>query len=248
MLENDNKPVAYLLQKAEAAGVGQFIYTSSTAAYGKNYVDGMNEDHTVLRPQNLYGIAKAVNEMYVLGWHQKYAPDGPNHGIPGDLVAMKRNIIRPGYTIAVPAFEGGATQNDVRMRDIARSVLKGEDLVISEYDATPFLDSSQIAQAYVKLVESDLNEEIFLVLGSKNTYWAELARMAIKLVPESKSRVIPPPDDKPRAIVGIDVSKMQKYFGLRFDATEHIKACLQWNIDRERQVLAGKQVHDPSHR
>ncbi|MDR3249225.1 MAG: NAD(P)-dependent oxidoreductase, partial [Treponema sp.] len=62
MLENDNKPVAYLLQKAEEAGVGQFIYTSSTAAYGKNYVDGMDEDHTVLRPQNLYGIAKAVNE------------------------------------------------------------------------------------------------------------------------------------------------------------------------------------------
>lgn len=248
MLENDAKPVVYLLEQAEKAGVSQFIYTSSTAAYGKNYTDGMDEDHSVLRPQNLYGVAKAVNEMYVLGWHQKYTPAGPNHGKLGDFVTMKRNIIRPGYTISTPAFEGGASQNDERMRNIVRSVLAGEDLVISEYDATPFLDSSQIAQAYVKLVESDLNEEVFLVLGAHNTSWAEVGRMAISLAPESRSRVLAPPNDKPRTPVHIDVSKIEKVFGLKFDATEYIRACLQWLMDRERRILRGTAVHDASHR
>jgi UDP-glucose 4-epimerase len=248
MLDNDNKPVAYLLEQAEKTGARQFIYTSSTAAYGKNYVDGMDEDHPALRPQNLYGVAKAVNEMYVLGWHQTYVPDGPNHGRPGNLVAMKRNIIRPGYTISTPAFEGGASQNDSRMQSIVRSVLNNEDLVISEYDATQFLDSSQIAQAYVKLVESDLNEEVFLVLGAANTSWAEIGRMAIGLAPGSSSRVLSPPNDTPRPLVHIDVSKIERFFGLRFDAAEYIRACLRWLLDRERRVLAGNHVHDASHR
>ena len=247
MLQNDNRSVVYILQKAEEAGAKQFIYTSSTAAYGFNYVDGMDEDHTVLRPNNLYGVAKAVNEMYVLGWHQKYAPDGKNHGVLGDKVTMKRNIIRPGYTISVPAFEGGATQNDARMRNIAQKVLKNEDLFISESDATQFLDSSQIAEAYVKLVESDLNEEVFLVLGDPVTSWAEVGRMALQLAPESKSQVLPPPNDTYKKPVHIDVSKIKKYFGFSFDATEFIRACLKWHIDRERQVLAGKDVYDTSH-
>ena len=248
MLQNDNRSVVYLLQKAEEEGVKQFIYTSSTAAYGFNYGDSMDEDHTVLRPKNLYGVAKAVNEMYVLGWHQKYESAGENHGELGAEVTMKRNVIRPGYTISVPAFEGGASHSNPRMKNMVQAVLKNEDLIISESDTTQILDSSQIAQAYVKLVESDLNEEVFLVLGDPITAWAEIGRMAIKLVPESKSRVLPPPNDTRKKPIHIDVSKIKKYFGLSFDATEFIRACLKWLIERERQILTGNDVYETSHR
>jgi UDP-glucose 4-epimerase len=247
MLENDNKSVVYLLQKAEEAGVKQFVYTSSTAAYGKNYVDGMDEDTTVLRPQNLYGVAKATNEMFVLGWHQKYlSPE--EKGKVSDQVRIKRNVIRPGYTIATPPWEGGAVQGDARIGNICRSVLRNEDLFISEWDATPFLDSSQIAQVYVKVVESNLNEEVFLALGKENTSWAQIARWAIEMAPESKSRVLPPPDEKPKAPVYINVDKIKRFFGFSFDSTEFVKANIKWHLDRERLVLAGRELPKASTR
>ena len=87
-----------------------------------------------------------------------------------------------------------------------------------------------------------------MVLGDPITSWAEIGRMAIQLVPETKSRVLPPPNDTRKKPIHTDVSKIKKYFGFSFDATEYLRACLKWLIERERQVLAGKDVYDTGHR
>lgn len=241
MLDHDTRVTAFLAQEAERAGVKNFVYTSSTAAMGV-FHDGIDEAAPHL-PGDLYGATKAASEAYLIGFKRYYT----GQGVRGAKVAMRRNIIRPGYTFSNPAYEGGASQSDVRFRDIARQALKGEDLVISENDGTQFLSSAQIAELYLRLVESELNEEIVLGLGATWTSWADIARMAVELVPGSTSRVLAPDGDSPRAPELVCVDKMERLFGLRFDAAEALREHVQWNLDRERRVLAGEEVHDVYH-
>jgi UDP-glucose 4-epimerase len=241
MLAHDTQVTVFLLEKAEQAGVKNFIYTSSTAVFGKNQ-NGADET-TFCTPDDLYGSTKAATEMYLIGFRQYYT----GQGVRGAKVTMRRNIIRPGYTFSNPAYEGGASQSDVRFRDIARSILKGENLVISEYDGTQFISSAQIAQVYAKLVESELDEEIFLALGESFTSWAEIARMAIALVPETTSRVISPEGEIAQNPAHVKVDKLKRVFGLSFDTTAELREHIRWNIDRERKFLRGEQIHDVYH-
>lgn len=241
MLEHDTRVTVFLAQEAERAGVKNFVYTSSTAAMGVFY-DGIDETAPCL-PGDLYGATKAASEAYLMGFRQYYS----GQGVKGSAVSMRRNIIRPGYTFSNPAYEGGASQSDVRFRDIARSVLAGQDLNIRESEGTQFLSSQQIAQLYVHLVESNLNEEIILGLGRSWTSWADIARMAIELVPESESKVVSPGGDLPGNPSRISVGKMERLFGLSFDATDALREHVRWNVERERLVLAGEPVHDVTH-
>ncbi len=241
MLDHDTRVTAFLAQEAERVGVKNFVYTSSTAAMGV-FHDGIDETAPCL-PGDLYGATKAASEAYLIGFKQYYT----GQGVRGAKVAMRRNIIRPGYTFSNPAYEGGASQSDVRFRDIARQVLKGEDLVIGDNDGTQFLSSGQIAELYLRMVESELNEQIVLGLGATWTSWAEIARTAVELVPTSTSRVLAPDGDVAREPELVCVDKMERLFGLRFDATEALREHVQWNLDRERLVLAGEEVHDVYH-
>jgi UDP-glucose 4-epimerase len=240
MLDHDTRVTVFLLEKAEQGGVKNFIYTSSTAVFGKNQ-DGADEN-TFCTPDDLYGSTKAATEKYLMGFRQYYS----GQGVRGAAVKIRRNIIRPGYTFSNPVCEGGASQSDVRFRDIARSVLKGETLTLSEYDGTQFISSAQIAQVYRKLVESDLDEEIFLALGEPFTSWADIARMAIDLVSGTPSRVVPPEGEVNRK-AHVKVDKLKRVFGLSFDATAALREHMAWNIDREQRVLRGETVHDVYH-
>jgi UDP-glucose 4-epimerase len=241
MLDHDTRVTVFLLEKAEQAGVKNFIYTSSTAVFGRNQ-DGADET-AFCTPDDLYGSTKAASEKYLTGFRQYYT----GQGVRGAAVKIRRNIIRPGYTFSNPAFEGGASQSDTRFRDIARSVLKGEDLEIAEYEGTQFISAPQIAQVYLKLVESDLDEEIFLALGESFTSWADIARMAIDLVPGTPSRVVPPAGEPKQRPPHVKVDKLRRVLGLSFDAAGELREHVRWNIEREQRVLRGETVHDVYH-
>lgn len=241
MLDHDTRVTVFLLEQAEEAGLKNFIYTSSTSVYGPNQ-DGAGEQ-SMRTPTGLYGATKAASEVFILGYRQNHTGQGQ----PGEKVRIRRNIIRPGYTFSNPAYEGGASQSDKRFRDIARAVLKGEDLTLSDYDGTQFISSAQLARLYLKLVESDLNEEIFNGLGEVFTSWAEIARWAAACVPGTKSKVLPPPGETPRSPARTNVDKIKRVFGLSFDASAELKEHVRWNVDRERRVLAGEKVHDVYH-
>ncbi len=241
MLDHDTRVSAFLAEAAERAGVKNFIYTSSTAAMG-NLRNNMDET-ALLMPGDLYGATKASTEMYLLGFNQYYT----GQGVRGEAVKMQRNIIRPGYTFSNPAFEGGATQSDVRFKNIAMKVLKNEDLTESKYNGTQFLSSQQIAELYVKLVESDLNKEVFLALGKKFVSWADIAKMALELVPESTSKVIIPDEKEVKDISYYNASKMERVFGLSFEGDEDLMAHVKWNVDRARKELNGEVVHNTYH-
>ncbi|MDR3247825.1 MAG: NAD(P)-dependent oxidoreductase [Treponema sp.] len=241
MLKNDTEVTVFLAEAAEKAGVKNFVYTSSTAVYGR-WFDGMDED-APLYPDDLYGATKAASEKFLLGFNQYYTGQGKR----GQKVSMRRNIIRPGYTFSNPAYEGGASQSDVRFANIAQSVLKGEDIVISPNDGTQFLSSQQIAQLYLKLVESDLNREIFLALGQTYTHWEDIARWAVEMTPGTKTKISHPEGSEKKKPNHVNVDKIKRVFGLSFDAAEDLKDHMRWNLERERRVLAGEKVHDVYH-
>jgi len=239
MLQNDTSASVFLMEAAENEGVGQFIYTSSTAAVGPML--GNTDEKSQCNPDDLYGATKASTELFLLGFRQFYAAQGGR----GEPVKMKRNVIRPGYTFSNPAFEGGASQSDKRFFNIALNVLQNKDVELHEHDGTQFLSSDQIAQLYLKLVESDLNEEIIFALGNRFTTWADITRMALELTPESSSKIILTPDSPPEYRYIVD--KMERLFGLSFDATDDLREHMRWNLDRARKKLAGEDLYSVTH-
>ncbi len=240
MLENDTRITAFLLDASERAGVKNFIYTSSTAALGDMY-DGIDE--TSLRvPTDLYGSTKASAEMFILGFRQYYSSQG-GYGQP---VKLRRNIIRPGYTFSNPAVEGGASQSDDRFKKIAEAIVNNQDLTFSRNDGTQFLSARQIAQVYVKLVESDLNEEIFFALGSNFVSWYDIALMAKEMSPDSTSRIFASDSEDPKHNL-YNVAKLRRVFGLSFDSREDLREHIAWNLERARAEKRGEPVHDILH-
>jgi UDP-glucose 4-epimerase len=239
MLINDTRVSVFLMEAAERAGVGQFIYTSSTAAVGP--MPDHTDEETLRRPDDLYGATKAATEMFLLGFDQFYAKQG-GRGTP---VKMRRNIIRPGYTFSNPAFPGGASQSDKRFANFATAILQNEDIHLPQSEGTQFLSSAQIAEVYLKLAESDLNEEIIFAMGSVRTTWAEIAQMALDYVPESTSKIILSPQDPPTW--RYQPEKMEKLFGFKFDATKELRHHMHWNIARTRKIFAGEDIPGHTH-
>ncbi|MCE5343825.1 MAG: NAD(P)-dependent oxidoreductase [Eubacteriales bacterium] len=233
MLDHDTRVTAFLAQAAEEAGVANFIYTSSTAAMG-SLRDGMDET-ALLIPGDLYGSTKASAEMYLLGFRQYYR----GQGLYGDKVKLRRNIIRPGYTFSNPAVEGGSSQSDTRFKEMTDAIVRNRDITVSKRDGTQFLSARQIAKLYVRLMESDLNEEIFLGLGEKFVSWYDIAMMALELAPDYKGSVhcIDEAASHPALY---NVSKMKRIFNLSFAGDEDLRAHVQWNMERSQREMEGK--------
>ncbi len=239
MLDHDTRVTAFLMSTAEQAGVKNFIYTSSTAAAGP-MTDGADEC-SLRAPSDLYGSTKAATEMYLLGFRQYYSSQG-GYGQP---VRMRRNIIRPGYTFSNPAVPGGASQSDDRFKKIAEAVVNDKDLEFSAGDGTQFLSSRQIAQLYVRLVESELNEEIFYALSRNFITWHEIACMAKEMTPGCRSVITAVGEATKPNLYCVD--KMERVFGLSFDGREDLREHIAWNLERAKAVKAGQSVHDVLH-
>ncbi|MCL2722081.1 MAG: NAD(P)-dependent oxidoreductase [Treponema sp.] len=221
MLMNDTAATVNLLEISEKAGVGKFIYTSSTAAMG-HMRNGMDETAVNL-PIDIYGSTKSASEAYVLGFTKYYGND--------KNVTMKRNIIRPGYTYSNPPFADGSSQADTRFRDIANSVINSKPVNLTQYDGTQFISSGEIAQLYAKLLDSDKDGEIYLALGNVFTGWDDIAKIALELYPESKSEIVYKDLNWSSTPVLYNVKKMERDFGLSFDSKKDLRDHIKWNID-----------------
>jgi len=235
MLINDTAATVNLLEIAEKAGVKKFIYTSSTAAMG---VMRNNMDETVMNlPIDLYGSTKSASEAYVLGFTKYYGDsssgNSSNDGA-GNNLRMKRNIIRPGYTYSNPPFPDGSTQADARFRNIAEAVVNNKPVELTKHDGTQFISSGEIAQLYIKLLESDKDREIYLALGNTFTSWEQIAKIALELYPESKSQIVLNDlgwSAEPNLYC---VKKMERDFGLSFDSQKDLREHVRWCLERAR--------------
>jgi UDP-glucose 4-epimerase len=225
MLANDTHATVFLLEASEKAGVGKFIYTSSTAAMG-HMRNGMDETAVNL-PIDIYGSTKSASEAYVLGFTKYY---GSNK-----QVTMKRNIIRPGYTYSNPPFPDGSSQADTRFRDIADAIVNNKPVNLTKYDGTQFISSGEIAQLYVNLLESDKDGEIYLALGNVFTSWEEIAKIAMSLYPESASEIVFKDLNWSSEPVLYNVKKMEREFGLSFDSQNDLREHIQWALDNAQR-------------
>ena len=223
MLMNDTRATVMLLEMAARAGCKKFIMTSSTAAMGRMR-PSMREVTSNL-PMDLYGATKAAGEAFVLGFRHGYGKNFPE-------VTMQRNIIRPGYTFGNPAFPDGCSQPDRRFFEMAHAVKEDRDIQIVKNDGTQFIHASQQAELYMKVLESDKNEEIYLGLGSVWISWKEIAQMMLDLCPQSKSKIVETDlgwGDDPMLF---DVQKIKDQFGLVFDAHDFMADHVKWTFDQ----------------
>lgn len=220
MIANDTAFTVYLLEKAQNAGVEQFIYTSSTAALGE--MRPLMTPDSVCRPVDLYGATKAASEAYLLGFAHKSN--------------IRCNIIRPGYTFGNPAFEGGTTQPDRRFHKIVENALNNKPIELIKYDGTQFIHAGDLALVYLKLLESKENRSVMHGLSRNFVSWETVAKHAIELTGSKSSIVI---EDKgwgaDPAI--FDVSFIKEKWGLDFDPTERIEEHLRYlaKVDSSRE-------------
>ncbi|MCL2268084.1 MAG: NAD(P)-dependent oxidoreductase [Chitinispirillia bacterium] len=220
MLTNDTAATVKLLEMSEKAGVKKFIYTSSTAAMG--LMRPVMEESMANIPVDLYGSTKAASEAYVLGFRKYYGSGGE--------VSMKRNIIRPGYTYSTPPWDDGVTQPDSRFRDIADAIVNDQPVALTKHDGTQFISAREIAQLYMKLIESDKNEEVYLALGNMFTSWERIAMIALDEYPESKSEIILRDLGWGEQPMMFDIRRMQRDFGLSFDSQKYLHEHIKWNL------------------
>ena len=212
MLANDTAVTAQLLEFAAENGCEKFIYTSSTAAFGK--VRKNANERMVCMPQDLYGATKASGEAYTLGFKK-----------------MKRNIIRPGYTFGHLAFPDGVTQPDRRFFNIAKAVKENKAVCLTKHDGTQFIHASQLAKLYAAVLESNLSEEVFFGLGTEWIGWKSIAERAIAMRPGTKA-VIEEEDkgwgSEPSLF---SLEKMEKFFGLKFNGNDFLDEHIKWNLE-----------------
>jgi len=228
MLTNDTAATVNLLEISEKAGVGKFIFTSSTAAMG-NCIPGIDETCCNM-PTDLYGSTKSAIEAYVIGF-RKYFPEA---GAEPKKVTMKRNVIRPGYTFGTPCFPGGTVQLDPRFRDIAKAVVNNEPVRLTKHDGTQFLSGAQIAKVYADLLESDLNEEVFLALAAEFTTWERIAEIALEEYPESTSTLEVEDKGWDSTPSLYSVEKVKRVFGYEFRGEDEIRAHMKWSLENAR--------------
>jgi UDP-glucose 4-epimerase len=211
MLEKDTLPAVALLEAASKAGCKSFIYTSSTAAMGEMR-NPMHEDLRCI-PTDLYGATKSAVESFVLGYRAS---------------AMRRNIVRPGYTFGNPVVPDAFPQPDTRFRNIARAIQNGSELELIQYDGTQFIHAADLARLYLAILDSEVNGEAFLGLGRTWVSWEEVARKASAIAGRPvllKMKDLGWGAEPMR----FDVQKMKRFFGLSFDAWPALADHIAWN-------------------
>lgn len=164
MLEADTAATVALLEAARLAGVGAFVYTSSTAACGP--MDPHTAETRAPRPADLYGATKAASEMFA----RAYAATG----------SMKVHVVRPGYIFGEPVVEGARSQPDGRFAAICRAVREGVPVRLIRHDGTQFLAVTDLVRVYAALLGHEHPFSLHQALSKEWRSWEEIARMAME--------------------------------------------------------------------
>jgi UDP-glucose 4-epimerase len=231
VLLEDTLPTVYLAGASAAAGVRQFLYTSSTAVNDSLYAGGGDPPEerirlataaTKQRPATFYGATKAASENYLIA--QSYRS------------TMRVNIIRPGYTFGNPALPGGSTEGDARFRDIAGNAVRGLPIQVIHHDGTQFIPAGDLAQLYLAILNSEINRRTYYGLGWRFVTWQAVAEEAVRRS-ASRSEIVVEDRGWSEDSLSWDVSDMKTDFGLEFDAWDRIGKHLDFCISREQASL-----------
>jgi UDP-glucose 4-epimerase len=122
-----------LLYACREAGVGKFVFASTSAVYGNLQKDCISEDDAVL-PISYYGLSKWTAESYIRLFNQLFAIPytilrfsnvyGPGQTPKGEggVVAVFNDRIRAGNHISIHG-DGRQTRDFIFVKDVVRAVM-----------------------------------------------------------------------------------------------------------------------------
>jgi len=153
-----------LLKLCRDFKVEKLVFASSAAVYGEAQYLPINEDHP-LRPLNPYGATKVACEAYISAFHFSY-------GIPA-IILRVFNTYGPKQS---GAYVG------VISKFIKRALLGKQLIVYGDGRQTrDFIYVSDVVEAIMRALESDLEFGIFNVGTGKATSINELAELVKRL-------------------------------------------------------------------
>jgi len=169
----DAYPTVRLLEMAIANKVSQFIYTSSTSAYGR--LTEIMDEERLLEPNAYWCANKAAIEKFVLAASYESS--------------MRCNIIRPGLTFGRSAVSTTPTEAFSKFRDIVAAVCAHQPIHVVPSDGTQMTYAGDVAKVYVALITAGTNRMIYNAVSEERTTWEEFANKAIDMI-GSPSRVV----------------------------------------------------------
>lgn len=212
MIKNETLSQVGLIEIAIKLGVKKIIFTSSTAALGP--ISQTVNENTKLSPSDFYGASKGSVELFINAY-SNYFKD------------IAFNIIRPGYTFGNPVVKGAPVEPDNRFKEIAKKVKQNRTVHLIKNDGTQFIWAGDLAKLYVKLLQSNYKNEIFLGLSKNFITWEQIAKWAFEIVgkkPKIKLKNLNWSKNPPL----YSVEKIKNYFGFEFDSTEKIKEHIKY--------------------
>ncbi|MFA5257370.1 MAG: NAD(P)-dependent oxidoreductase [Opitutales bacterium] len=228
---DDTVPTVSMGAAAVEAGVGRFIYTSSTSV-NDNLYNPANRDpeQTLLvtpayahSPATFYGASKAACENYLLSFSYQSK--------------MKVNVIRPGYVFGNPVIEGAPTQGDTRFRDLARAVLADQPISLDRNDGTQFIWAGDIAKIYADLLESDLNRKIYYALSGNVVTWAEIVKEMIARSGSKTQLQITGEEPTGKGGMSWGVEGIKNDFGLAFNSWKPLRSHIEYWLKQCAKVV-----------
>ncbi len=222
VLMDDTLPTVFLCDAAAAAGVKDFVYTSSTSANDSLYMGPRDPQDESLRlvtattkqhPATFYGATKAASEDYLTA--------------ASHLSRMRINLVRPGYAFGNPVVEGASIQADSRFQTIVERALTNRPIELVRNDGTQFIWAGHLALLYAAVLDSGFTRRTYFGLSRRFVSWEAVALEAIRRC-RSRSEVVL--EDRGLRQDGLlwDVSDMERDFGLVFDPWEKIQEHLDY--------------------
>ncbi len=202
----DTRASNAIFEAAGEAGLQQVIYASSVGVH-RPFTSDMNEEARI-QPADFYGATKACGEMFLAAFSHQYT--------------TRFNIIRPGPTIGVPVERSIKANSHSRFREMVLAARSGEDIKVLKGDGRQFVKAGDLARLYRAVLESDKNGETYLCLAADFTTWEAIANVTVGAL-NSKSRVIVEPFHGHQPPPSFDVSKIDRHFGLVFEAGSAIE-------------------------
>lgn len=218
MARNDTVPSLRIFQTAVEQGVQQIVYTSSIAVFGDPA--DVYRDRDAVSPDTLYGATKAAAEAYLLG---VAAGSG-----------VRANVIRPGYTFGEPAVDGATIYTDRKLADMVRLALRNEPIDLVAGAGTQFVWVGDLAQAYLAVLEGDVDRSLFTVVSRDFTAWSDVAQRIIELTGSTSDLRLRDEGVDPTWGRN-DVDGIADAFDMRFDSREPMARHLEYLVAEARR-------------